>query len=265
MTSLTDQAPPSVLSSEQLQAWRENGFLVLPGFFPADEIAEAGVEADRLLSRYRSLIDVRNLRCRFQPNVRTGVCEFECFDPVIDLSLACHRLAEDARLLAALGDLYGEEACLFKDKLIYKPPGVKGYDLHQDYISWPSFPRSFLTVLIPFDRADLDNGCTEVFAGYHTAGLLTPADGQFQLLPVDQIDEARGVALVLDLGDIAVFDGFTPHRSAPNLSDRWRRQLYISYNNISEGGHQRPGHYEEFQRWLRIKYAEHGKTELYYR
>ena len=32
------------------------------------------------------------------------------FDPVIDLSLACHRLALDARLLAAVGSLYGEEA-----------------------------------------------------------------------------------------------------------------------------------------------------------
>ena len=31
--------------------------------------------------------------------------------------------------------LYGEPACLFKDKLIYKPPGVKGYGLHQDWIA----------------------------------------------------------------------------------------------------------------------------------
>jgi hypothetical protein len=262
---LTGPVPPGVLDAEQLRGWREHGFLVLRGFFPPDCIARAGAEADELLVRHRSLIDAHNLRCRFQPNVRSGACEFECFDPVIDLSLACHQLAEDARLLATIGDLYGEEACLFKDKLIYKPPGVKGYDLHQDYISWPGFPRSFLTVLIPFDRADLDNGCTEVFPGYHTGGLMTPADGTFHLLSLDLIDESRGVALVLDPGDVAVFDGFTPHRSAPNRSDRWRRQLYVSYNKLSEGGHQRPRHYEEFQSWLRVKYAEYGKTELYFR
>src|SRR5262249_18553050 len=142
---------------DQLRAWQEDGFLVLPDFFPPDQIAEAAAEAAELLSRHQALIDVHNLRCRFQPNVFTGACQFECFDPVIDLSLACHRLALAPRLLAVLGDLYGQEACLFKDKLIYKPPGVKGYDLHQDYISWPSFPRSFLTVLIPFDRVDRDN------------------------------------------------------------------------------------------------------------
>jgi ectoine hydroxylase-related dioxygenase (phytanoyl-CoA dioxygenase family) len=183
---------------------------------------------------------------------------------VIDLSLACHQIALDERLLAAVGDLYGEEACLFKDKLIYKPPGVKGYDLHQDYISWPTFPRSFLTVLVPFDRADQDNGCTEVFPGYHTKGLLTPADGQYHALPLELIDESRGVPLVMEPGDVAIFDGFTPHRSAPNRSNRWRRQFYVSYNKESEGGQQRPQHYAEFQRWLRVKYAEYGKTGLYY-
>ncbi len=265
MKNPTGVAPHEALSEAQLRAWREDGYLVLRGFFSPGEIAEAGGEADELLVRHRSLVEVRNIRCRFQPNVETGDCEFECFDPVIDLSPACHRLAVAADLLAALGDLYGEEACLFKDKLIYKPPGVKGYDLHQDYISWPDFPRSFLTVLVPFDRADLDNGCTEVFPGYHTQGLLTPADGQFHLLPIDRVDESDGVPLVLAPGDIAMFDGFTPHRSAPNRSDRWRRQLYLSYNKVSEGGHQRGRHYEEFHRWLRVKYAEYGKTDVYYR
>jgi 2-aminoethylphosphonate dioxygenase len=254
----------SLLDDSQLRDWEENGYILLPNFFTAREIAAAGREAEELLERHRSLIDVKNLRCRFQPNVATGACEFECFDPVIDLSLACHRLALDARLLTVLGELYGEEACLFKDKLIFKPPGVKGYDLHQDYISWPGFPPSFLTVLVPFDRADEDNGCTIVYPGYHTEGLLTPADGQYHPLPADTVDEARAAPMVLDPGDIAIFGGFTPHRSAPNRSDRWRRQFYVSYNKISEGGHQRPEHYREFHAWLRVKYAEYGKSETYF-
>lgn len=254
-----------VLAGEQLQAWAEDGFLVLRRFFPAGEIAAVAADVDDLLRRHRDLISVNNLRCRFLTNLVTEECQFECFDPVLDLSLACHRLALDPRLLAVLGALYGEEACLFKDKMIYKPPGVKGYDLHQDIISWPSFPRSFLTVLIPFDRVDRDNGCTEVFPGYHKNGLLTPEDGEFHPLPPELVDESRAVPLVLDPGDVAIFTGYTPHRSAPNRSDRWRRQFFPSYNKLSDGGHQRPRHYEEFQRWLRRKYADYGKTEVYFR
>jgi 2-aminoethylphosphonate dioxygenase len=261
---MLDILPQPALSAQQRNFYHEHGFLVLRDFFPADLMAVASAEADDLLRRH-DLIAVENLRCRWQPNMTTGACEFETFDPVIDLAPVCRRIAHDARLLAALAALYGEEACLFKDKLIFKPPGVKGYGLHQDWIGWPGFPRSFLTVLVPFDRADADNGCTEVFPGYHKSGTLSPEDGQYHELSLDLIDESDGVNLELDPGDVAVFGGFTPHRSAPNRSARWRRQLYLSYNKLSDGGRQRERHYEEFHRWLRVKYAEYGKTNLFFR
>jgi hypothetical protein len=256
--------PPSVVSETQLRAWHTDGFLILRGFFPVSRIAEAAAESEELLERHRGLIDCHNLRARFMANVVTGADEFECFDPVIDLSLTCHRLALDLNLLAAVGALYGEPACLFKDKLVYKPPGVKGYDLHQDYAPWDSFPRSFLTVLIPLDPTDRDNGCTEVFSGYHTQGLLRSRGRQYEPLPADAVDEARAVPLVLERGDIVIFDGFTPHRSAPNRSTRWRRQFFPSYNKSSDGGQQRPQHYREFRDYMRDRYAEHGKTGMYY-
>ena len=78
------------------------------------------------------------------------------------------------------------------------------------------------------------------------------------------MDEARAVPLVLEPGDVAVFGGFTPHRSDPNVSERWRRQLYLSYNASSDGGEQREKHYREFHAWLRKKYAEFGKADTYF-
>jgi len=48
--------------------------------------------ADDLLGR-TDLIDVRNLRCRWQPRCSDGECLFETFDPVIDLAPVCARLA----------------------------------------------------------------------------------------------------------------------------------------------------------------------------
>jgi ectoine hydroxylase-related dioxygenase (phytanoyl-CoA dioxygenase family) len=260
---MLDILPQPALRDEQRNFYHEQGFLILRDFFPAELMAEASDEADALLRRH-DLIAVENLRCRWQTNVHTGACEFETFDPVIDLGPVCRRIAHDERLLAALAALYGEEACLFKDKLIFKPPGVKGYGLHQDWIAWPGFPRSFLTVLVLIDRADADNGCTQVFPGYHKNGTLSPEDGQYHELSPDLVDESRSVNLELDPGDLAVFGGFTPHHSQPNRSDRWRRQLYLSYNKRSDGGSQREKHYEEFHRWLRVKYAEYGKTNLYF-
>lgn len=244
--------------------YESQGFVVVRGLFPATEIDRAASEAEAMPERLKHLVNVRNIRCRWQDNVFTGDCTFETFDPVIDLSSTCKNLALDPKLMAVLAELYGEPAHLFKDKLIFKPPGVKGYNLHQDWISWPGFPKSFLTVLIPFEPADRDNGCTIVYPGYHRAGTLSPEDGNYHELPAGTVDKSKAVYLELQPGDVAIFGGFTPHRSDPNTSGRWRRQLYLSYNADSDGGDRREAHYREFHDWLRVKYAEYGKTDTYY-
>jgi uncharacterized protein (DUF1501 family) len=92
------------------------------------------------------------------------------------------RVARDPRILEPLTAIYGDGACLFKDKLIFKSPGTSGYKLHQDYISWTSFPTSFVTVIVAIDPADRESGATEVFAGYHQRGCLSPRDGQYHQL-----------------------------------------------------------------------------------
>jgi hypothetical protein len=257
-------AAPRGLTTGQIATYEEEGYLILRRFFPAAVIAQAAVEADALLRR-TDLMDTQNIRCRWQKHVETGECLFETFDPVVDIAAVCSRLAGDVGLLAALGALYGEEACLFKDKLIFKPPGAHGYGLHQDFIGWKRFPRSFLTVVIPIDPTTAENGCTEVFPGLHRQGYLSEEDGNYHQLPLDVIADSRGVLLELEPGDVAVFGCFVPHRSMPNRSPRWRRQLYVSYNAHSDGGHQRDRHYEEFHRWLRERYAEYGKTDVYFR
>jgi hypothetical protein len=253
-----------VLSSTQLHQYEAEGCLILRGLFTEAEIGAVAAEADALLAR-QDLIDTNNLRCRWQPHIDTGDCLFEAFDPVIDIGPTCARLAAHPRLLAVLADLYGEEPCLFKDKLIFKPPGAHGYDLHQDYIGWQDFPRSFLTALVAIDRADPANGCTEVFPGHHLRGYLSPEDGNYHPLPVEAVVDTHPVGLDLGPGDVAFFGCFLPHRSGPNQSKGWRRHLYFSYNARSDGGPQHEHHYCEFQNWLRQRYAEHGKHAVYFR
>ncbi len=79
------------------------------------------------------------------------------------------------------------------------------------------------------------------------------------------VDPSRGVVLDLAPGDVAIFSGFTPHRSASNASNHWRRLLYLSYNRLSDGGEQRDAHYDEFRGWLQTQYAAYGKTETFFR
>jgi len=252
------------LTREHQGQYHRDGFVKVPAVFSAEEIVELREEAALLLQR-TDLIDMDNIRCRWQNHVETGECRFDCFDPVIDLSPTMERLARDSRIIGAVSALYGEQACLFKDKLIFKPPNAAGYGLHQDYISWKSFPETFLSVIVAIDRADAANGATEVFPGYHKLGCMSARDGMYHELTAAQVDVTKGVVLYLDAGDIAILSGFTPHRSAPNRSQEWRRLAYLSYNALSDGGDQREMHYEEFKVWLMERYAEYGKTNTFFR
>lgn len=257
-------ADPPAVSADAIRAYHRDGFLVARGLFDPAEMALAATECERLLGR-DDLKDTNNIRCRWKDHAGTGDCLFECFDPVIDISPVCDALARDPRLVGLLSAVYGEPARLFKDKLIFKPPGAKGYDLHQDYIGWPGFPKTFVTAAVAIDPCGKGNGATEVFPGYHRRGYLSPADGDYHNVPAGAVDESTGVVLELEPGDVAVFGCFVPHRSAANRSDSWRRLLYLSFNAHSDGGDRRADHYTEFHAWLTTKYAEYGKTNTYFR
>lgn len=251
------------LNASEIARYAADGYLIVRGVFPADRVAELAAAAERVRER-DDLIDTDNIRCRWQDDL-DGVCRFDCFDPVIDLSDACARAARDPQLVAIVSALYGEPACLFKDKLIFKAPRTLGYKLHQDYIGWESFPATFLTAIVAIDPADAESGATEVFPGYHLQGSLTPEDGMYHELPESAIDLSTGVMLDLAPGDIALFSGFTPHRSGPNRSGHWRRLLYLSFNALSDGGERRERHYDEFRGWLQDRYAEYGRTSTFFR
>jgi ectoine hydroxylase-related dioxygenase (phytanoyl-CoA dioxygenase family) len=257
-------ALPSALAATDVAFYHDQGYLVLREVFSPDEISALAAEADALVAR-AELIHKDNIRCRWQDHADTKECRFDCFDPVIDIGPVSRYFAYDERILNVLRAIYDGEAHLFKDKLIFKPPAATGYALHQDYIGWKEFPESFITVIVAIDPTDATNGATEVFPGYHQQGYLSPRDGDYHQLPLETIDESRGVILELAPGDIAMFSGFTPHRSSANRSARWRRQLYLSYNAGRDGGDQRDAHYRQFHEWLVKKYAEYGKLGVWFR
>ena len=104
----TATAASLLLSPTQRQAYDDQGFLVVRRVFTPDEIAAALAEADRLFKR-QDLIDMRNLRCRWQPHCDDGECLFETFDPVIDIAPVCAQLARHSRLFAILGEAFAQQ------------------------------------------------------------------------------------------------------------------------------------------------------------
>jgi ectoine hydroxylase-related dioxygenase (phytanoyl-CoA dioxygenase family) len=255
---------PKVLTTDQVCAYHADGYLILRNVFPRAQVSRLGDEGDRIAREHRDLIDQMNMRVRFKTHVHTGELVFEVFDPIADLSPVARDVAHNRRLFDILHDIYGEPAELFKEKLIYKPPGATGATLHQDWIGWPGFPESFLTVLVAIDPFTLENGATEVYPGVHKNGYLSPKDGQHHYLSADVLG-VDPVPLLLEPGDIAIFGCFTPHRSEPNRTESSRRGYFISFNAQSDGGDQYASHYREFHDWIRAKSSAETRDQLFFR
>lgn len=245
----------NIISSEQLSNYHRDGFLVLSGLFTADETAQWKKETERLLG-LTEYHDPNNLRVGYR-TIKEGTAVIERYDPFTDISVPFADLARDERITGPLSDIFSEQAMLFKDKLIFKLPGVSGYTMHQDAAWWHGFPvEDLISVMVAIDGADRENGGLELFPGYHDH-LISPP-GQLRNMnneEVAQIDPASGKIVETKPGDLIIFHSFTPHQSGVNTANRSRRQIYFTYSSGKHGSLYEK-HYEHYH-----NYSVHGKTD----
>lgn len=261
---------PGPLSSDQVEFYHVEGYLHLPGVFSADRVARFDVECERLLNENPDADD-DNLRAQSRPSDHGGTA-FDRFDPIIDISPVFEAAARDHALLALVGQLFDDEAFLFKDKLIFKRPGTHGYRVHQDYTYWCELPcpaEAMLSVLVAIDASDAEKGALEIIPRMHHAHL-GPAekphdifDPNSGLLSDSQIAGRDSVLPPLNAGDILVFHSLAPHRSGVNRASTSRRSLYFSYN-AGKHGDLYETYYRNFHGYLRSD-RSHRAERLHFR
>lgn len=205
-------------------SFAEQGYLELPAYFDA-----------ALLERYTDELlswpEVPGQHMVYYETTSEGarrVTRIENFEPYHP-GLA--ELLERAR--ETVGELFGEPAVLFKDKINFKPPGGAGFDWHQDVqAGWERYGSLHISVMLPIDRCTPENGCLEVAPGRHREGMLGPS---WEPLSDATVATLERVPLLTGAGDAVLFDSFLPHGSGPNRTDQGRRVLYATYGRASEG------------------------------
>jgi len=189
--------------AEQLRRW-------------VDDIA-AWPDADGDWLHYRELTD-------FGPKL----CRTENFVPFHD---GLRALLTAGSMVATAGELLGEPAALYKEKINYKLVGGAGYSPHQDAPAYP-FIEAHVSCMVAIDDADVTNGCLEVVSGMHHE--LLPMDDVGCIHP-DSVAAMEWTPMPIRAGQTLWFHSRTPHRSGPNLSKADRRALYPTYNALREG------------------------------
>jgi hypothetical protein len=231
------------LDDVQRRRFERDGFLHLPGFFDARQVAETAAWTDALaaLPEAPGQHWVYREESRI-PGAGKVLQRIENFFPY---HAGFRRLMSTGPLVEAAGELLGDAAVLFKDKINFKLAGGDGFKPHQDQqAGWSVYAPYFITALVGIDATTLENGCLEIAPGRHKEGLI---GAEWRPLEESELPRADYRPVPTGPGDVIFFDSFTPHASEPNLTDASRRVLYLTYNRAASGD-QRERYYADKHR-----------------
>ena len=216
-------------TEEQVSAFHEDGYLIVPGLFDSEEadILRKAAHADSSFGENAyDLEDGEGGKAQLVLWNKAGE----------DLWGA---IARSERIVNAMEQLFDDEVYHYHSKMSIKKPRTGGaWSWHQDYgywyqngCIWPDMGSAFIAV----DPNTRENGCLQVLKGSHKMGRIehgqygdqTGADPERTTAAAKVMET---VYVELDPGDTLFFHSNTLHRSDQNTSDNPRWSLICCYN-----------------------------------
>ncbi len=235
-----------LLDAEDLEFYWANGYVVVPGLLPQDDL-------DRWLARFDDIVhervpkadgmlvmkDVMVAKGKVVPgSPLEAVAKLQDYenDPVLD-TYTTH-----PRILDAIECIVGRDVQTIHTMLINKPPNVDGrHPIHQDLLYFPFRPADRIvaswTALEPVTR---ENGCLVVVPGSHRGEVLVhenPPDiedlnmAYFGVAEIGNQIEQR-VHLEMAPGDTVFFHPVLLHGSGRNRTQGFRRAISAHYTAL---------------------------------
>lgn len=110
--------------------------------------------------------------------------------------------------------------------------------MHQDNGYNFKRPEAYITIWMPLQDVELDNGCLWVVPGIHRRGTLQHHMTEHGFLVCD-VDRNEARPILVSAGDLVVLSSLIPHATAGNRSDRTRKAYLLSY--VPDGSRLRDG------------------------
>ena len=229
---------------DYVAAYRREGYTILRGVFDRDEVAAIGAATDQLhaeaLQHGRSF---RHGNLFYRLGVDTAGA------PVVQMvqwpsyhQPVMNALRLDPRLARLLEPLIGRDLKQIINQVHWKRPGAKGdFAWHQDSrfrkpeAAYRRLGDAYVQTGLAIDPHTREAGCLRFIPKSHRAGNL-PLDMSTDVLGREMEDEAlvavgldpaTAVDVLLEPGDLALWNPYLVHGSGPNGADHQRR-LYIN-------------------------------------
>jgi phytanoyl-CoA hydroxylase len=241
-----------MLTQEQRERYQRDGYIVIPAFKPAQEIARLRQRAAEIVDAFdpaesRSVFTTREQRADdwFLGSDNTVRCFFEeeAFDAngqlrqakalsinkighaMHDLDPVFSQFTRDPKLASVARDLGLKQAQVWQSMYIFKQPGIGGeVRWHQDATFFDTTPISVTTFWFALEDATIDNGCLWVEPGGHRGPLRERFVRNGDNISMEKLDhtpwpdDSVAVPLEAQAGSLVCFHGLLPHYSAPNRS-----------------------------------------------
>ncbi len=243
-----------MLNDEQRARYQRDGYLVLPDFKSAQEIAAVRERAGQIVDAFdpgagAGIFTTQDQSTAtddyFLQSDNTIRCFFEeeAFDEqgrlrqdkslsinkighaLHDLDPVFERFSRDPKLAPVARDLGLAEALVWQSMYIFKQPGIGGeVRWHQDATFFETTPISVTTFWFALEEATLDNGCLWVQPGGHRTPMrerFVREGDQVRMEKLDDTpwpDDRVAVPVEVAAGTLVCFHGLLPHYSAPNRS-----------------------------------------------
>lgn len=221
-------------TTEQVEAYRRDGFVVVPEFLSPEEVERVREHFARAFA-HEWETGLRPDEVNYDPastpaDLTRQLCNVWKADRTLATTVLAERNAVFGARLAGLPGLR-----LIQDNAIWKPPSGKALLCHQDaaYVAWLS-PPNMTTCWMALDDTSADAGTISYVRGSNHWPR-APVGGRFHapddwLAHVEAVRpdgaEVELVPIEVPAGGAAFHDGWTFHGSPPNeRADRERRAL----------------------------------------
>lgn len=226
-----------MLSEEQLNFYRENGYLLVKGMFSREEAAALRAEAHDLMQR---LAAQRNVEAtwgsarKLEMNGQQTVLQ-HCHDVQYYLASFARLLVDDRLTSAASAIIGSPNVQLHHNKMFIKPP-EKGspFPMHQDHPFFPHAKHSMIAAILHMDDAPVEKGCVRVVPGSHKLGPLPHNSEGGWHLPLDEYPLESAVPCPAEAGDVLFFSYLTIHGSGVNTSNEARTTILVQMRDPAD-------------------------------
>lgn len=220
-----------VVTTEQREAFQRDGFVVIPDLLDADQLDRYGRAVDAAVDARaghddRAIADKSLYEQSFT----------QCMN-LWEESAEVRALTFDQRLGEAAATLLGSNALrIWHDQALYKEPGGRQTDAHNDSPFWPISPSDQITAWIPFDGSVRERGAMAYVPGSHLAGVKrfvdithTIHDEPYDVLSDPAFADIEPIWVEAPAGSVVFHHSLTVHVAGPNVTDDVRRVYCIIY------------------------------------